>query len=148
MDTQIFIPMGYLFILTFLVFLFSSTLRYKEIYINEFLGKPTVKGEEHRHPPFTEGSKYLKNSQRNLVNLFEFPVLFYIACILIFVSNNVDLHYIQLAYSYVYLRVLHSLYHIFFNHLIFNGGYPVRSFIWFPSTMILGWMWLRLSFSL
>ena len=85
--------MYYLMLLTVIVLLFSITVRLKEIYVNK-----TVEGEAHRHPPFDEGSRLLKNTQRNLANLLEFPILFYIVCISIFVTGKVDAYFITLAY--------------------------------------------------
>ena len=61
MESEIFLPMYYLMLLTVTVLLFSITVRLREIYVNK-----TVEGEAHRHPPFDEGSRLLKNSQRNL----------------------------------------------------------------------------------
>ena len=138
MNTEIFLPMFYLMLQTVVVLLFSSSIRLKEIYLNK-----NVAGEEHRHPPFDQGSRVLKNAQRNLANLFEFPILFYAVCICIYMTGNVDEYFITLAYWFFYLRVIHSIYHIFFNQLIINGGFPVRSFIWVPATATLVWMWVR-----
>ena len=47
MESEIFLPMYYLMLLTVTVLLFSITVRLKEIYVNK-----TVEGETHRHPPF------------------------------------------------------------------------------------------------
>ena len=138
MNTEIFLPMFNLMLLTVVVFLFSTSIRLKEIYLNK-----SVVGEEHRHPPFDQGSRILKNAQRNLANLFEFPILFYVVCICIYVTGNVDDYFVTLAYWFFYLRVAHSIYHIFLNQLIVHGGFPVRSFIWIPATAILVWMWVR-----
>ena len=138
MASEIFLPVFYLVCLTVVVLLLSTTLRLKEIYLNG-----TVAGEEHRHPPFNEGSTLLKNVQRNLSNLLEFPILFYVVCICIYVSGKVDDNFITLAYWFFYLRVIHSVYHICFNQLIFKGGFPLRSLVWIPSAGIMIWMWLR-----
>ena len=138
MNTEIFLPMFYLMLLTVGVFLFSTSIRLKEIFLNK-----TVSGEEHRHPPFDQGSIILKNAQRNLTNLFEFPILFYVVCICIYITGNVDDYFVILANWFFYLRVVHSIYHIFFNQLIIKGTLPVRTFIWVPSTTTLVWMWLR-----
>ena len=138
MNSDIIFPMFYLMLQTVAVLLFSISIRLKEIYFNK-----SVAGEEHRHPPFDQGSRILKNAQRNLANLFEFPILFYSVCICIYMTGNVDEYFIMLAYWFFYLRVIHSIYHIFFNQLIFNGVFPVRSFIWIPATAILVWMWVR-----
>ena len=138
MNTEIFLPMFYLMLLTVCVFLFSTSIRLKEIFLNK-----TVSGEEHRYPPFDQGSKILKNAQRNLTNLFEFPILFYVICICLYITGNVDDYFVILANWYFYLRVVHSIYHVFFNQLIFNGTLPVRTFIWVPATATLVWTWVR-----
>ena len=138
MNTGIILPMFYLMLLTVGVFLFSTSIRLKEIYLNK-----NVAGEKHIHPPFDQGSRILKYAQRNLTNLFELPILFYAVCICIYMTGNIDEYFITLAYSFFYLRVIHSIYHIFFNQLIINGGFPVRSFIWIPATATLVWMWVR-----
>ena len=138
MSSEIILPMFYLMLQTVAVLLFSTSIRLKEIYFNK-----SVAGEEHRHPPFDQGSSILKNAQRNLTNLFEFPILFYAVCICIYMTGNVDEYFITLAYWFFYLRFIHSIYHIFFNQLIINGTLPVRTFIWVPATAILVWMWVR-----
>ena len=108
MNTEIFLPVFGMMLLSVSVFLFSTSIRLKEIYLNR-----SVEGEQHRHPPFDKGSIILRNAQRNLANLFEFPILFYVVCICIYITNNVDAHFITLAYWFFYLRVIHSVYHIF-----------------------------------
>ena len=138
MNTEIFLPMFGMMILSVSVFLFSTSIRLKEIYFNR-----SVEGEQHRHPPFDKGSIILRNAQRNLANLFEFPILFYVVCICIYITNNVDAYFVTLAYWFFYLRVIHSVYHIFFNHLIINGGFPLRALIWIPATATMVWMWVR-----
>ena len=138
MNTEIFLPMFGMMILSVSVFLFSTSIRLKEIYVNR-----SVEGEQHRHPPFDKGSIILRNAQRNLANLFEFPILFYVVCICIYITNNVDAYFVTLAYWFFYLRVIHSVYHVFFNHLIINGGFPLRALIWIPATATMVWMWLR-----
>ena len=138
MNSEIILPMFYLMLQTVAVLLFSTSIRLKEIYYNK-----SVAGEEHRHPPFDQGSRILKNAQRNSANLFELPISFYAVCICIYMTGNEDEYFITLAYWFFYLRVIHSIYHIFFNQLIINGGFPVRSFIWIPATATLVWMWVR-----
>ena len=138
MNTEIFLPMFGMMILSVSVFLFSTSIRLKEIYVNR-----SVEGEQHRHPPFDKGSIILRNAQRNLANLFEFPILFYVVCICIYITNNVDAYFVTLAYWFFYLRVIHSVYHVFFNHLIINGGFPLRALIWIPATATMVWMWVR-----
>ena len=142
MNTEIFLPIFYMLCLTTAVFLFSTLIRIKEIYLNDT--KNAVSGSEHKHPPFQQGSDILKNSQRNLANLFEFPIFFYIVCIIIVITDRVDESFITLAYWFFYLRLFHSIYHIFFNQLIIKNGFPLRSLIWAPSTIVILLMWVKL----
>ena len=142
MNIEIILPIFYMLCLTVAVVLFSTLIRIKEIYINN--KKNVVSGNEMKHPPFNQGSDILKNAQRNLVNLFEFPIFFYIVCIIIVITDKADEQFIRLAYWFFYLRLAHSIYHIFFNQLVFNNGLPLRAIIWVPSTVIIVWMWVRL----
>ena len=142
MNTEIFLPIFYMLFLTTAVFLFSTLIRIKEIYLNDT--KNAVSGSEHKHPPFQQGSDILKNSQRNLANLFEFPIFFYVVCIIIVITDKVDESFITLAYWFFYLRLVHSIYHIFFNQLIIKNGFPLRSLIWAPSTIVILLMWIKL----
>ena len=63
MPTEIFLPMFYVLLLTLAVLLLSTSIRPKEIYINN--ETTSVTGEENRQPPFDQGSVTLKNVQRN-----------------------------------------------------------------------------------
>ena len=55
MNSEIILPMFYLMLQTVAVLLFSTSIRLKEIFLNK-----SVPGEEHRHPPFDQGSRILK----------------------------------------------------------------------------------------
>lgn len=52
---------------------------------------------------------------RNVVNLFETPVLFYVICILAFVTDQAGNLVIGLAWAYVGLRFVHSYVHLTSN---------------------------------
>lgn len=54
----------------------------------------------------------------NLGNLFELPIIFYAACIYLYVTNNVDEIYLFLAYSFFVLRVIHSIIHCTYNKVM------------------------------
>ena len=138
MISEIFLPMFYMMLLTLIVFSLSLSLRLKEIYLDK-----KVSGEEQRHPPFDQGSNLLKNAQRNLSNLFEFPVFFYAICICIYITDSTDELFVTLAYWFFYFRIIHSIYHIFFNQLIFTVGIPIRALLWVPGIVIMVWMWVR-----
>lgn len=53
----------------------------------------------------------------NLRNLFEIPVLFYAVCLALYATGSVDATYVQLAWAFVALRVLHSVVQCTFNHV-------------------------------
>lgn len=55
---------------------------------------------------------------RNFMNLLEVPVLFYVVCLLVFVTGGATPAELTLAWLYVALRVLHSLVHLGHNHVL------------------------------
>ncbi|HYJ09846.1 MAG TPA: MAPEG family protein [Polyangiaceae bacterium] len=65
-----------------------------------------------------EVPKQLLVGNRNFMNLLEMPVLFYVVCISLYVTKNVDTASIWLAWLYVLLRVLHSVIHLSYNHVV------------------------------
>ena len=54
----------------------------------------------------------LRITSRHLVNLLEMPVLFYIACLVAFVTHQGGNAVLGLAWTYVGLRVVHTLIHL------------------------------------
>ena len=68
-------------------------------------------GESARVPPEVA----LPN--RNLMNLLELPVLFYVACLAYFVTERVDDAALTLAWAYVGLRLAHSAIHLTYNRV-------------------------------
>ncbi len=52
---------------------------------------------------------------RNYMNLLELPVLFYVVCVMAFVSGPPSALQVGLAWAYVGLRVAHSLIHLTYN---------------------------------
>ncbi|MFT4242360.1 MAG: MAPEG family protein [Acidovorax sp.] len=93
-------------------------------------------GESPRVPP----SVSIPN--RNLMNLLEIPVLFYFVSIVIFVSQLTDSVAVGLAWSYVILRVLHSLIHLTYNDVIH------RLVAFAASNAVLVVLWLRVGIAL
>ena len=60
----------------------------------------------------------INQPSNNFKNLFETPVIFYAVCILILISNNVDMSFVYLAWSYVILRIAHSFIHCVLNNVM------------------------------
>jgi hypothetical protein len=89
-------------------------------------------GESARVPP----EVILPN--RNLMNLLELPVLFYLACLMIFVMGQGDAVFLWLAWGYVVLRILHSAIHLTYNKVMH------RMLAFAASNFVLGIIWVRL----
>lgn len=137
MNAEIFVPMYYMVLLTASVFLVSTLIRFKNVLVDK-----THTGSELMKIPLpASAAQITKQADRNLINLFEFPILFYAICVVLYVSGKVDAFFILLAYWFVGLRVVHSLYHIFINGFI--GDMPIRALLWLPSWLIVIWMWVR-----
>ena len=137
MSTEIFIPMYYMVLLTTAVFLLSTLIRFKNVLVD----KSHTGSELMKIPLPASAAQITKQADRNLINLFEFPILFYAICIVLYVSGKVDDYFVFLAYWFVGLRVAHSIYHIFINGFV--GDMPLRALLWLPSLGIVVWMWAR-----
>lgn len=61
---------------------------------------------------------YVSIPNRNYMNLLEIPVLFYVACLLLYVTAGGSKLAVIFAWAYVALRVLHSLIHLSYNNVI------------------------------
>ena len=74
----------------------------------------------------------------NLVNLFEIPVLFYVALIILYVTNLANGLYLGLAWAFVLLRYAHSLIHVTYNRVMHRFG------VYFAGTLLLWVIWVML----
>ena len=137
MNAEIFIPMYYMVLLTASVFLLSTLIRFKNVLVD----KSHTGSELMKIPLPASAAQITKQADRNLINLFEFPILFYAICVVLYVTGKVDAYFVVLAYWFVGLRVAHSLYHIFINGFI--GDMPLRALLLLPSWLIVIWMWVR-----
>ena len=137
MNTEIFIPMFYMVLLTFTVSLIGTIVRFKNVLID----KNHSGSEMMKFSLPSSATEITKQADRNLTNLFEFPILFYAISIVLYVTGKVDSYFVLLAYWFVGLRVAHSVYHIFINGFI--GDTPLRAIFWLPSLLIVIWMWIR-----
>lgn len=86
--------------------------------------------------------EYMMKMERHYANLFEQPVLFYVAVILVFIINRVDTGYLVLAWLYVLLRISHMIIHTTYNNL------RHRRYAFLGSTLVLFSIWLRLFLNL
>jgi len=86
--------------------------------------------------------EYLEKVSRHYINLFEFPVLFYVVSLLIYVTKQSDAYYLALAWLFVATRYLHSYIHITYNAL------KHRMVVFLSGVIILIVIWIRLFFQL
>jgi hypothetical protein len=89
-------------------------------------------GESPQVPP------HVSIPNRNFMNLLEVPVLFYFVCVAAFIAQKADPMALYLAWSYVGLRVLHSLVHLTYNKVMHRG------LIFAASNGVLLVIWARL----
>lgn len=78
-------------------------------------------------------------SSNNFMNLLEMPVLFYLAVLLSLLLLVQDQVLIILAWSYVFLRYVHSAIHCTYNKVMH------RFQVYFVSCIVLLLIWLRLA---
>ena len=74
---------------------------------------------------------------RNLMNLLEMPLLFYVVSLGFYVARAVDPTVMGLAWLYVVLRLGHSIVHLTINRV------GVRFIAFAGSNFVLLFMWLR-----
>jgi hypothetical protein len=66
---------------------------------------------------------------RNVINLFELPVLFYAACVVAFVTQSVDGLTLALAWVFAASRVGHTVIHTGGNHVMHRLRIFVLGFV-------------------
>jgi hypothetical protein len=74
---------------------------------------------------------------RNLMNLLEMPLLFYVVSIAFYVTHQVTPRVVTLAWIYLALRVAHSLVHVTSNRILLRlSSYAVSNVVLFS-------LWIR-----
>jgi hypothetical protein len=73
---------------------------------------------------------------RNLMNLLEMPILFYVVCIALYATRNVGPGAVGLAWGFVALRLAHSSIHLTSNRVL------PRLAVFAASNLILMALWL------
>jgi hypothetical protein len=74
---------------------------------------------------------------RNLMNLLEMPLLFYVVSIAFYVTHQVTPRVVTLAWVYLALRLAHSLVHVTSNRIL------VRLTSYAASNVVLLMLWIR-----
>jgi hypothetical protein len=109
--TSILFPMVGLAALTFAVLLLIPVRRFRAGMAGQVVFDDFRYGESARVPP----EVVIPN--RNMMNLLELPVLFYVACLAYFVTERVNDAGLFLAWTYVGLRLAHSAIHLSYNRV-------------------------------
>lgn len=97
---------------TFLVLLLIPFVRVQSVRRREIRPNDFKYGESQAVPP----SVSIPN--RNYMNLLEMPLLFYVVCLVLYVTAGASRLAIFVAWSYVALRIIHSLIHLTYNHVL------------------------------
>jgi len=126
----IFLPMGALALLTFLVLMIVPLRRFGSVRAGHVGPHDFKFGESAKVP----GLVSIPN--RNYMNLLELPILFYVLCLMLAVSQRADDTFVALAWGYVALRALHSLVHLTVNHIL------IRLSVFAGSNLVLLAMWV------
>ncbi|MEI9888231.1 MAG: MAPEG family protein [Rhizomicrobium sp.] len=101
--STVFAPMGVLAGITFFVLLFVPAQRFAKRSRNDEQNSATGDIPGGSHNP-------------NFADLLEMPVLFYIVCLMAFVTGRVDMLFLDLAWVYVALRAVHSAVHLTYDN--------------------------------
>ncbi len=131
LPAQILLPMFALVGLTFCVLLMIPLARLRAVAAGKVNAGDFRLGESARVPPETA----LPN--RNYMNLLEMPVLFYVACMSMYVTHEVDAVAVAIAWTYVAMRFVHSAIHLSYNNVIH------RLVAFAASNVVLSVLWIR-----
>lgn len=97
---------------TFLVLLLIPFYRVRAGLRHEIKSDDFKYGESPTVPP------YVSVPNRNYMNLLELPMLFYVVCVLLYVTAGGSSIAIKLAWAYVALRIIHSVIHLSYNKVM------------------------------
>lgn len=121
-------------LLTFIVWVYMYVQRISEI-SRKSIATQDLQDRVHAQTLLTESA----NSSNNLKNLFEMPLLFYIAILLALVLLIQDVLLVRLAWGFVILRYIHSAVHCSYNRVMH------RFIAYAASCLFLIFMWIRLA---
>jgi hypothetical protein len=135
-QAAIFYPVAALALLTLTVLLLVPYRRFQAVFARQVRGEDFLYGESANVP----GAVSIPN--RHVMNLLEMPLLFYVACLTLYVTKTVDALALQLAWGYVGLRFAHSAVHLTYNKVLH------RFAVFAASNFVLFVIWLRVVLSL
>ena len=128
------LPLLALVLLSFVVWVYMYVTRLSEIK-RKSINPQALDTRAHGQALLTDSPE----AADNLKNLFELPILFYVAILLALVLMVQDQGLVQLAWGYVALRYLHSLVHCTYNRVMH------RFTAYVASCLVLMLIWARLA---
>jgi hypothetical protein len=131
-STSILYPALAMFLLTAAVFVRMAQVRFGAV------GRGEMQAEFYRTYQTGAEPDYMRVVTRNFINLFEVPVLFYVAVILIYVTRQTSPWFLGCAWTYVALRYLHTYVHLGRNDVV------LRFRIYLASWVVLTVAWVSL----
>ena len=84
----------------------------------------------------------MRATTRHMVNLYEMPILFYVVCILAYVTGQVNVGLVVLAWLFVVARYAHTYVHLTSNSV------PTRFRVFGAAFAVLVGMWVVLAVQL
>jgi hypothetical protein len=124
--------MAALVVLTFAVLLVIPYRRFKAAFARQVVADDFKYGESKNVPP------EVGIPNRNYMNLLEIPLLFYVACITLYVTKSVDTVSLYLAWGYFALRTVHSAVHLTYNKVLHRLAFFALS------NVVLAILWIRI----
>jgi hypothetical protein len=132
-QTAIFSPFFATILLTLIVWVYMYIRRIRFITSSQISPKDlAVPGALARLSPPS-----VSNPSDNLQNLFEIPIIFYALVLYLFVTQQVDAVYVNMAWIFVLFRILHSAVHCTFNLVM------LRFYLYLISTIAVWSMVIR-----
>lgn len=131
-QTPILIPAAILALWTLLVLLLIPFRRFQAAFAGE------VTADDFRFGESGRVSDKVSLPNRSYMNLLEAPVLFYVLCLAMYVTEHLSPLSLKLAWAYVGLRVMHSVVHLSYNNVIH------RLSLFALSNLVLVALWLML----
>jgi len=132
-ELTIFYPVFAMILLVFITGARLATLRYRAVSKDRELARYYIDYKGDREP------RDIRIVSRSLINQFEIPTIFYAGVIIAYVTGQVDMVLLSLAWGFVALRYLHSYIHLGRNYV------PHRFAVFLTSTVVLTAFWVVLA---
>ena len=132
LDFRLIYPMSALVLLTVIVIFLMLYQRVKAVRTRQLSPRYFKLNSGGTEP------EILTQVTHNFNNLLELPILFYTVCILAILLNKDMEAFCGLAWAYVAIRIVHSIIHITYNHVMH------RLLVFAASCAVLVAMWIKL----